>query len=94
MVLCSSRSEAMGHPTEESHSSIQITCNLYDFHYTTTRRRESNNEQINHKLQTRKYMNLLCYKNENSQNLWNENIINLTKANKYASLANQTCVAP
>ena len=35
-----------------------------------------------------------CYKSENSQNLWNANTINLTKANKYASLANQTCVAP
>ena len=39
-------------------------------------------------------MNFFCYKNENSQNLWNANTINLTKANKYASLANQTCVAP
>ena len=39
-------------------------------------------------------MNFFCYKNENSQNLCNANTINLTKANKYVSLANQTCVAP
>ena len=39
-------------------------------------------------------MNFFCYKNENSQNLWNANTINLTKANKYTSLSNQTCVAP
>ena len=39
-------------------------------------------------------MNFFCYKNENSQNLWHANTINLTKANKYASLANQTCLAP
>ena len=38
-------------------------------------------------------MNFFCYKNENSQKLWNANTINLTKTNKYASLANQTCVA-
>ena len=67
IVICSSRSKAMGHPTEESHSSIQTTCNLYNFHYTTTRRWESNDEQRNHKLQARKYMNFFCYKNENSK---------------------------
>ena len=39
-------------------------------------------------------MNFFCCKSENSQNLWNANTINLTKANKYASLVNQTCATP
>ena len=53
MVLCSSRSEAMGHPTKESHSSIQITATYKIF---TTQLVEDKNpimskEIINFKLE-------------------------------------------
>ena len=69
-ALCSSKFEEVGHPTEESHSPIQATCNLRDPCYTTEKEGEIHmmrQEIIN--FNQEKY-EVLNYKNENSQNLW------------------------
>ena len=74
-ALFSSKFEEAGHPTEEYHSPIQTTFNLRDLCYTTKKKVRFNQEKYE----------VLNYKNENSQNLWQK--YHKSKAKKFVSLS-------